>query len=342
MRQPDFWQAFLSLDRSPSKARELLSLLGPNVRTAQGLIASGLLTSDEETKLKNLTHRVPNTVSAVGIDETNYPINLKNTTDPPAALFYKGTLLDTDELAVAIVGTRKASTYGRAVARRFAKELATAGIVIISGAAHGIDAEAHQGALEVGGRTIAVLGSGLDRPYPASHRGLLDKIAETGAVISQFSMGTRPDYWRFPLRNYVIAGLARVIIVVEAPSDSGALTTATIATEEGRHVFVTPAPIDSLEHRGSFKLINDGATLLYAPEQLFSVLGFKRSVILKKAPPELNTNQMNILQHLSHEPVLVDLLSERLGLQAGVVLAELTALEMMDLVTRSPNGYLKA
>jgi DNA processing protein len=341
MRQPDFWQALLSLDRSPSKARELLSVLGSSVRTAQDLVNSGFLTPDEEARIRNATHQVPPNVCTVGIDEPLYPTNLKNTTDPPAGLFFKGTLTETDGLAVAIVGTRKASVYGRAVARRFAKELAACGVVIVSGAAHGIDAEAHKGALDVGGRTIAVLGSGLDRPYPASHRGMLEKIAENGAVVSQFSMGSKPDYWRFPLRNYVIAGLARIVIVVEAPSDSGALTTATIATEEGRHVFVTPASIDSLEHRGSFKLINEGATLLYAAEQLFSVLGLKGPMKLKKAPPELNANQRSILKHLSHEPVLVDLLSEKLGLHAGVILAELTALEMMDLVTRSPNGYSK-
>jgi DNA processing protein len=339
MRTPDFWQALLSLDLQPAKARELLERIGASCNTAEELAGSPGLTSEERKKLSSFRPCAAN-ADVIGWDSDGYPANLRTTSNPPPALFVRGQLFPQDTVAVAIVGTRKPSVYGRAVAKKLAMELASGGVTVVSGAAHGIDAEAHRGALSVGGRTIAVLGSGVDKPYPAAHRGLLDEIAKQGAVVSQFALGTQPDYWRFPMRNFVIAGLSKAVIIVEAPEASGALVTASSAGEEGRHVFATPAQIDSLSHRGNFRLINDGATLLYTPDQVFEALGIERRVG-KREKPKLTAQQEKILSALTKTPELADNLSAQLGESAGVVLAELTRLELEGLVQKSSGGYIK-
>ncbi len=252
-----------------------------------------------------------------------------------------GKIEPRDSLAVSIVGTRKASIYGAAVARRIAYELASAGITIISGGAYGIDAAAHEGALEAGGRTIAVLGSGLDKLYPASHKHVFEKISRNGAVISQFALGKTSQPWMFPIRNDTIAGLSRAVIVVEAPSMSGALITAASAAEYGRLVFATPANIDSLNYRGSFRLINDGATLLFTPDQVFEALGVNKRV---GARPQIELSETHaaILALLSSEPEIPDNLSEKLQLPAGEMFAHLTELELRGLISKTPGGYVKA
>lgn len=343
MRDPEFWQAFLSLGLSGSRARELLQSLGRACATADALAQSHALTASDKARLKKLKPLTPaqrGLLRTISLEDDGYPENLRTLSSPPVAFFINGKLAPEDSQSVAVIGTRKASAYGRAVARKLAMEIARAGITVVSGAAHGIDAEAHKGALLAGGRTIAVLGSGLDRPYPASHRSLLDDVARSGAVISQFPLGTSPDRWNFPLRNYTIAGLAKAVIVVEAPENSGSLLTATIAVDEGRHVFVTPGTIDSVEYRGSFKLINDGATLLYSPDQVFEALGVEK----RAAPgpmPKLSSIQADILGKLSFNPELADNLSESLGKPAGLVLSELTKLELEGLVAKAAGGYVK-
>ncbi|MGI8924658.1 MAG: DNA-processing protein DprA [Fimbriimonadales bacterium] len=343
MRKPDFWQALLSLDLSAEKSRELLDRLGPSCITAHDLLASPALSGSDRKKLseqKSLSAQQASLLNPISIEEAAFPENLRATQNPPVALVVAGELLPSDTVAVAIVGTRKASGYGRSIARKLASELAKSGITIVSGAAFGIDAEAHKGALEAGGRTIAVMGSGLDKPYPASHRGLLNQIARSGAVVTQFALGTKPDWYRFPNRNYLIAGLSRAVIVVEAPEKSGALLTANLAGEEGRHVFVTPAQMGNAAYLGGFRLINDGATLLYSVDQVFEALGVERVAEPKKAA-RLSLTQRLILEKLTAEPELADNLSERLDQPAGIILAELTGLEIEGLVAKSGGGYVK-
>ncbi|MCH8273648.1 MAG: DNA-protecting protein DprA [Armatimonadetes bacterium] len=343
MRQQEFWQALLSLDLPPRKSRELLERLGTACLSADDLASSRVLSSSERLCLqeqKPLSEVQRRLLRVVSIEEDAYPANLRLLCDPPAALMVEGDLKPEDELAVAIVGTRRATPYGRAVARKLAADLAAGGVTVVSGGAHGIDAEAHAGALGAGGRTIVVAGSGLDRPYPAANRSLFARVVKNGAVLTQFALGTAPDYWRFPLRNYTIAGLVRAVVVVEAPQGSGSLSTANAAVDEGRHVFATPAAVGSQGHAGSFRLINDGATLLYTPDQVFEALGVERRVA-EREPPELTDTQNNILERLTREPELVDNLSEALGLSAGVVLADLTKLEIEGLVARSAGGYVR-
>jgi DNA processing protein len=343
MRTPEFWQAFLSLGVSATRAHELLSEIGPACCTAEDLAVSPALSPSDRAKLKEAKALSPlqqSLLNVVSLDSRRYPTNLRHTQHPPPALMIRGDITEDDALSVAIVGTRRATGYGKAVARKLAQAFSEAGLTVVSGAAFGIDAEAHRSALEAGGRTIAVLGSGLDRPYPASHRGLLERVAESGAVVSQFALGTKPDWWNFPLRNHVIAGLARAVVVVEAPDKSGSLLTANLAAEEGRHVFATPGPIDSLEHRGSFRLINDGATLLFSPDQVFAALGVEKRVG-KREPPKLSPLQTQIVERLSTRPELADNLSDALDQPAGVVLAELTRLEIEGVVAKSAGGYIK-
>lgn len=346
MRQISFWQALLSLDLPSEQAYKLFSRIEHECFSLEDLRVHHALPKQLREKLQNyVPPQFQEGIRLISIEDEEYPSNLRSMPYPPLALYLKGKLDlrggsdETNSCAVAIVGTRKATTYGKAVARQLSNTLSKAGITIISGGAHGIDAQAHEGALECGGKTIAVLGSGVDVVYPASNRSLFDRIAAHGALVSQFELGTKADWWRFPMRNMLIASLAKAVIVVQAPEKSGAIGTATFAAEQGIPVFVTPAAIDDLSHRGSFRLINDGATLLYSPEQIFDELGVENRV--KREEPKLSEQQASILQRLSREPLLVDTLSEQLELPAGVVLAELTDLELQGLVAKASGGYVR-
>src|SRR5207247_180252 len=202
----------------------------------------------------------------VGRSEPGYPRLLRELHDPPPGLFLRGSadveLLS--EPAVAIVGARMCSSYGRHVARMLGRQLAAAGLVIVSGLARGVDGEAHRGALDAGGATVAVLGCGVDRDYPATHRELAVRIAATGAIVSEYAPGVEPAPWRFPARNRIVAGLCAATVVVEARERSGALITADFALEEGREVFVVPGEITSRLSAGSNALLRLGATPLLA------------------------------------------------------------------------------
>lgn len=339
MRDLGFWQAFLSLDLPPRKARDVLERLGPQCVSYEDLQTSPALDRELKSKLPPAT-KLPVGIQVAELDDDRFPECLKLVRDPVPALMFRGTLPPPEASCVAIVGTRKASTYGRAVARKLASQLAESGVTIVSGGAHGIDAEAHEGALSVGGKTIAVLGSGLDKLYPAANRSLFSRIAESGAIVSQFALGTKPHYWRFPIRNFVIAGMCHAVIVVEAPEGSGSLQTAHIAADEGRHVFATPAAFDNDSHRGSFRLINDGATLLYDANQLLTALGLERKET-KQKEILLSEIQERILARLTKEPELADNLSEEMGVSPGIMLSELTNLELEGLIARAAGGYVR-
>jgi DNA processing protein len=203
----------------------------------------------------------------------DYPALLKEIVDPPLLLYKKGTLFANDQNAIAIVGTRHPSFYGRTQAKRFAQDLAARGLTIVSGLARGIDQVAHDGALHVSyGRTIAVMGCGLDVIYPKENEGLYQKIAERGAVLSEYPLGTPPLPENFPRRNRILAGLSYATLVVEAHSRSGSLITAHQAVEQGREVFALPGPVDQLTSRGTHQLIKEGAYLVETSEDILLVL----------------------------------------------------------------------
>src|SRR5215469_8792937 len=214
------------------------------------------------TTRERIYSETPSATPSIVLGEASYPANLREISTPPERLYVRGALRDVDALAVAIVGSRTATSYGLAVAERLAADLAARGVTVVSGLARGIDGAAHRGALRAGGRTIAVLGSGVDVIYPPEHRRLADDIVEHGALVSQFPPGTAPRSVHFPVRNRVIAGMTLGVVVVEAAAKSGALITARLAAELGREVMGVPGRVTSPASRGVHALIKDGAALV--------------------------------------------------------------------------------
>src|SRR5918992_550897 len=207
-------------------------------------------------------------IDLVPFTSPNYPARLRMIADPPPILYVKGTLRAADDTAVAIVGSRSASEYGRRVARNLARGLADLGFTVVSGMARGIDGAAHYAVLEAGGRTIAVLGSGVERAYPPEHGALYRRISENGALISEFPIGTRPMAFNFPARNRLISGLSLGVVVVEATEKSGSLITAAMALEQGREVFAVPGEVGSSRSRGAHRLIRQGAKLVESVDDI--------------------------------------------------------------------------
>jgi DNA processing protein len=266
-------------------------------------------------------------VGWIGRGEPAFPPLLGAIHDPPPGLFLRGAggfeLLARP--SVAIVGARSCSPYGSQVARAGARELAAAGLVVASGLARGVDGEAHRGALEAGGVTIAVLGCGIDRDYPASHRELAARICERGLIVSEYAPGVEPAPWRFPARNRIIAGLARATVVVEARARSGALITADFALEQGREVFAVPGEITSALSAGSNALLALGACPYTSSHDVLDALGID--------PPsasgvELAAEAALVLERLREFPAGADELQRSTGLEAGALAAALTELEL--------------
>ena len=276
-------------------------------------------------------------------DGAEYPEQLRALPRPPA-LHVRGTLVREDALAIAIVGARKATPYGLRVATGLARDLAARGITIVSGLARGVDTAAHRGALEAGGRTIAVLGCGLDRVYPPENRDLARRIAEAGALLTQFPPGTPPLPHHFPERNRIIAGLALGTIVVEAAEASGALITAGIAGDLGRLVFAVPGPITSELSRGTNGLLRDGATLIRDWTDVVSDLPSAwRDCVRADVPPPASRDAVAdgdealVLAALGDEPLPIDRIIEQSGLESGRAAAALIGLEVKGW-TRQTGG----
>jgi len=208
--------------------------------------------------------------------EAGYPALLREIAAPPPVLYYMGELLETDRAAVAIVGTRRITAYGREVTAKIASGLARAGVTVVSGLARGVDGVAHQAALDAGGRTIAVLGSGLNQIYPPEHRNLARRICEQGAVVSDYLPDTPPDGPNFPPRNRIISGLSLGVVVVEAPERSGALITVDFAADQGREIFAVPGPVTSANSSGCNRLIREGARVVRSAEDVLEDLEINR------------------------------------------------------------------
>ena len=274
-------------------------------------------------------------VRFVARGDAEFPPLLAAIHDPPAGVFVRGpappALLA--QPAVAIVGARSCTPYGTQVARRLGRELAAAGLVVVSGLARGIDGEAHRGALESGGPTVAVLGCGIDRDYPASHRELARRIAESGLIVSEYAPGVEPAPWRFPARNRIVAGLAAATVVVEARERSGALITADLALEEGREVFAVPGEITSLLSAGSNALLRVGATPLTAAADVLESLG------ISVEPPESATDDHPLLERL---PAGIDELARATGRPAAELAAALAELELSGIVAEADGVYRSA
>ena len=267
-----------------------------------------------------------------------FPPLLRAIHDPPPGLFLRGHA-DLELLArpaVAVVGARACSAYGRQVARSLGRDLAAAGLVVVSGLARGVDAEAHRGALEAAGRTVAVLGCGIDRDYPAAHRELARQIAAEGLVVSEYAPGVEPAPWRFPARNRIVAGLCAASVVVEARERSGALITADFALEEGREVLAVPGEITSALSAGSNALLRLGATPLTAVEDVLESYGLSAA---EAAMPQLGEGAHALLERVREGAAGADELSRATGLDAGRLAVLLTELELAGAIVEEDGVY---
>lgn len=272
-------------------------------------------------------------IKVVISEEVEYPVRLKEIELPPPVLYVQGDLQAEDEWAVAIVGTRRLTAYGRQVTTEIASMLARSGVSVVSGLARGIDGVAHKAALEAGGRTLAVMGSGVDRIYPPEHRKLAGEISRSGALISDYAPGTPPDGLNFPPRNRIIAGLSLAVVVVEAGESSGALITAKFAADQGREVFAVPGSITAPQSQGTNKLIQQGASPLLDPAEVLEALNLRRVHQYQAARKTLpaDETELRLLNMLSQVPMHVDEISNQTDLPIEIVSATLTMLELKGL-----------
>jgi DNA processing protein len=267
------------------------------------------------------------------VDEA-YPSRLREIDQPPPVLYIRGEYLQDDLFAVAIVGTRKVTPYGRQVTEEIASFLASNGITVVSGLARGVDAIAHQAALRTGGRTIGVLGSGVDKIYPPEHRALAGQMMERGAIISDYAVGTPPDASNFPPRNRIISGLSLAVVVIEAAETSGALITAEFAAEQGREIFAVPGSILAPQSKGTNRLIQNGALPLLTPDDLMQALDLTRIGEQKTARKILpaDETEARVLGVLGSEPMHVDEIRNQANLPIEKVSATLALMELKGMV----------
>ena len=311
----------------------------------------------EGRKRVDLGHQIKlierNNVRLIPSDSEAYPSNLKSIYDPPLVLFVKGEILPQDYFSIAIVGTRLASFYGRTMSEKLSGQLAEKGFTIVSGGARGIDTFSHKAALRAKGRTLAVLGCGLDITYPPDNKKLFDEIAEHGALISEFPLCTEPEKGNFPMRNRIISGLSLGVVVIEAPHKSGALITVTHANEQGREVFSVPGHADSFVSKGTNQLLREGAKLVESADDIIEELEpilrskIKEFKINQPIPlqekqifpinPELTEEEAKVYGLFSSGPLDLDDIIDRSQLSVGVASAMLTMLELKKLVKQSPG-----
>lgn len=352
------WLRFSRLELSPRAAGALLDRFGDvesifgasdaelrlvdqlNARRREQVLAPPPAAVDRDLKLLE-----EQGVTLIPITSADYPASLKNIYDPPIVIYVRGSIVEQDKLSVAMVGSRRASHYGLETAQRIAGDLARRGLTVVSGGARGIDTAAHKGALEAGGRTIAILGCGIDTCYPAENKKLFEAVAGSGAVVSEFPFGAAPEPWRFPPRNRLISGLALGVVVCQCPEASGALITAGYAAEQGKEVFAVPGNIDDDRNRGCHGLIKDGARLVESAADVMTELGLEPGEAEQMALPmeSLSESEQKIVALLSLEPVQVDEIIGKCDMPAPMVAGALTILEMKGAIRRLPgNAYVRA
>ncbi len=276
--------------------------------------------------------------------DDDFPHRLKEIDQPPPVLYLRGELLPEDNWAVAIVGTRRVTPYGRQVTEEIASYLAANGITIVSGLARGVDSLAHSAALKAGGRTLAVLGSGVDRIYPPENRPLVEQMLEQGAVLSDYAPGTPPEASNFPPRNRIISGLSMAVIVIEAGKTSGALITAEFAAEQGREIFAVPGNIFAPQSKGTNKLIQNGAHPLLSASDIMQILNLTRLGQHKAARKALPADEVEskLLDAMGEEPLHVDDILNQTNLPVDKVSATLVMMELKGLVRQVGNMHYVA
>jgi DNA processing protein len=285
--------------------------------------------------------------------DSAYPALLKRIADPPPLLYITGSLIEQDALAVAIVGARRATAAGRAMTEELSHDLAEAGITVVSGLARGVDAAAHRGALAAQGRTIAVLGCGIDRTYPPEHERLRRQVEERGAILSEVPMGSPPHSHHFPRRNRIISGLSLGVIVTEAAINSGSLITARLAAEQGREVFAVPGFVKEDTSRGTNALLKEGAALIERAQdvidavlpQLEQTMRLRLQSSRARSIPgdHLGIEEQLVYDVLSYDPLTVDEVSVTTGLSVSIVMASLLSLELQQRIRQQPGQrYFRA
>ncbi|HNT36914.1 MAG TPA: DNA-processing protein DprA, partial [bacterium] len=335
---------------------DLLDVVGVTPQLAQSI----RLTSNR--KHQELLDRELHEIEEKGVrlyfwGDPDYPQSLAQISDPPCVLYVRGQILPRDEFSIAIVGSRRISNYGRTMSRTFASELARSGLTIISGFARGADSQAHWGALESGGRTIAVFGNGLNVCYPRENKELLERIVESGALVSELPMNTGPLRENFPLRNRLISALSLGTLVVEAPKKSGALITARYVAEHGKHLFALPGRVGESGSVGPHSLIREGAVLVQSPQDIMRELesllnrmqeekGEKTITPVPESvdrpvdaaiPSDLSESERRVLSCISDEAMPMDEVTRKAGISAHEAAGCLLALEMRGLVARLPG-----
>ncbi len=351
------FQALLSpeaiLEASPEKLREVPGL---HPATFQALIS----VRDDPSAADELASVEASGVRLLSFEDAEYPGNLREIPDPPPVLFVHGRIVPEDERAIAVIGSRKASAYGVSVCGRVVRALVDHGFSIVSGMAKGVDAAAHWAALEHDGRTLAVLGTGVDVVYPKANKQIFEKIFDRGALLSEFLPGTEPFAKNFPRRNRIISGMALGVLVVEAAERSGTMITVRTALEQGREVFAVPGDVRSPMSRGTHRLIKEGAKLVEGIEDILEEFPFqgeggfflKPGVCPRDAVPPGSPDQAargdgagereTLIGHMSDEGTCVDVLIERTGWPSEKLATLLTELELLGRVRRLPGSrYLR-
>lgn len=290
--------------------------------------------SDETRKKIEVGQRL--NIKTISFLDENYPKNLTTINDFPSVLFVRGEIKNEDSKALAIIGTRSATDYGKQIAEKFAYELASYGITIVSGLARGIDTIAHKGAIKGKGRTIAVLGCGIDIYYPPENRNLYSEIAENGAVLTEFNFGTPPLAHHFPQRNRLISGLAIAVLAVEARSKSGVLNTVEWAANQGRDVYAVPGDIRSKTSEGTNQLIKDGAKPVSSIQDILEELGIAAKKEEKREIP-VSEIEKKLLETIALEPLYVDKIAELTNMDIPSLLTTLLELEIKGLVKQLPG-----
>jgi DNA processing protein len=322
-----------------ASARELVAVPGIDKKLASNILhhtTDGKFADEQLKRLNKLGGRI------VTLWDKEYPDLLRSIYDPPAFLFILGKLKEADARSLALVGTRHPTPYGHSVAESLTRDIAQHSLTIVSGLARGVDTIVHSTALKYKTRTIAVIGSGLDVPYPPENKKLMERIAETGAVVSEFSMGTKPDAQNFPRRNRIISGLSLGTIVIESAEEGGALITASTALDQNREVFAVPGNITEKRSSGPNKLIRDGrAKLITNAQDIFDELASQLRLPFDKNEKilsvELTPAERLLFQILADEPIHIDTLSERTEISTSDALVTLLSLEFKGLIRQLPG-----
>ncbi|OGC94325.1 MAG: DNA protecting protein DprA [candidate division Zixibacteria bacterium RBG_16_53_22] len=309
----------------------------------QGAINKILQRRDWDQVRAGFQKSFPDRACFVAVTESTYPAKLRNIPDPPPFLYYQGRLDIFERPSLAVVGSRRPTDYGIRMTSRIVSELASTGVIIISGLAYGIDAAAHQAALDSGGQTAAVFGCGLDIVYPPGHKALAQRIEQSGCLLSEFPRGTRPERYNFPVRNRIVAGLSDGVLVVEAGGKSGALVTAGIALEQGKDVLAMPGSVEAEQSLGPNSLIKQGAVAVTGADDIFANFGWHRSDPATRPAQDLSRlskEELSVFGLLSVQPIHLDELGRKVALGPGKVAEALLNLELKGLIMRKPGNYV--